>query len=236
MNDVRAEMHRIIEAARSAGWVLEPEAKQLFHLAGFDVPRFTLARTLEEAGRFANEIGYPVVAKVVSPRILHKSDVGGVAVGIADAGRLAEVFRHFQDMEGFIGAIVEEIVSGIEIILGAKDDFQFGPMILLGMGGTGVEIYQDIALRMAPLARKDAHAMIDGLKARRLLEGYRGAEKVDRERLAETILAFSSVVMELRGSIASIDVNPLLCSSRRCVVADARIILAGKKAALSDNG
>jgi acetate---CoA ligase (ADP-forming) subunit beta len=225
MSDSFAEMHRIIEAARSDGWVLEPDAKRFFRLAGFDVPRFTVVRTWEEADHFAREIGYPVVAKVVSPRILHKSDVGGVAVGIADAGRLAEVFRRFQGMDGFVGMIVEEIVSGLELILGAKLDFQFGPMILLGMGGTGVDIYQDVALRMAPLSGKDAHAMIAGLKAHRLLEGYRGAEKVDREKLTETILAFSSMVMELAKRIASIDINPLLCSSRRCVVADARIIL-----------
>jgi acyl-CoA synthetase (NDP forming) len=225
MSDSRAEMRLIIEAARADGWVLEPDAKRLFRLAGFDVPRLTLARTPEEANRFAREIGYPVVAKVVSPRVLHKSDVGGVVVGIADAGRLEEVFRRFQGMEGFVGMIVEETVSGIELILGAKIDFQFGPMILLGMGGTGVEIYQDVALRMAPLSGKDVRAMIAGLKARRLLDGYRGAEKVDREKLTETVLAFAAVVMELQEWIASIDINPLLCSSRRCTVADARILL-----------
>jgi len=225
MSDSRAEMLQIVEAARADGWVLEPDAKRLFRLAGFEVPRLTLARTPEEADRFAREIGYPVVAKVVSPRILHKSDVGGVVVGIADAGRLEEVFRRFQGMDGFVGVIVEETVSGIELILGAKIDSQFGPMVLLGMGGTGVEIYQDVALRMAPLSGKDVHAMIAGLKARRLLEGYRGAEKVDRDKLTETVLAFAAMVMELRERIASIDINPLLCSSRRCVVADARIIL-----------
>ncbi len=225
MIDSRSEMLGIIEAARADGWVLEPDVKRLFSQAGFDVPAFTLARSLEEADRFAREIGYPVVAKVVSPRILHKSDVGGVAVGIGDTGRLEEVFRRFQGMDGFLGMIVEEMVSGIELILGAKIDFQFGPMILFGMGGTGVEIYRDVALRMAPLSRKDALAMIDGLKARRLLDGYRGAEKVDREKLTGTILTFSSLVEELEGWIESIDINPLLCSSRRCVVADARIIL-----------
>ncbi len=225
MIDSHPEMLRIIEAARADGWVLEPEAKRLFSLAGFDVPRFALARNPEEATRFAQGIGYPLVAKVVSPRILHKSDVGGVAVGIADAGRLAEVFRRFQGMEGFRGAIVEEMASGIELILGAKIDFQFGPMILLGMGGTGVEIYKDVALRMAPLSEKDVLAMIRDLKAHRLLEGYRGAEKVDLERLAQTILAFSSLIMELGGRIESIDINPLMCSARRCVVADARIVL-----------
>lgn len=225
MIDSRPEMHRIIAEARADGWVLEPAAKQLFRFAGFDVPRFTFARTPEEAIRFAGEIGYPVVAKVVSPRILHKSDVNGVAVGIADGKGLAEVFRRFQDLDGFLGTIVEERVFGIELILGAKIDFQFGPMILLGMGGTGVEIYKDVSLRMAPLSEKDALAMIGGLKAQRLLKGFRGAEKVDLKRLTETLLAFSSVVMEVREGIESIDINPLLCSSRRCVVADARIIL-----------
>lgn len=217
---------RIIDEARGDGWVLENAAKQLFSLAGFAVPRFTLARTAEEALRFAHEIGYPVVAKIVSPRILHKSDVGGVVVGIDNDGRLAEVFEHFRGLDGFLGVLVEEMISGIELILGAKIDLQFGPMILLGMGGTGVEIYQDVALRMAPLTEKDVLAMIEGLKARRLLEGYRGAKPVDKGKLTETILAFSALVMELEGRIESVDINPLLCSAGRCVVADARIILS----------
>jgi acyl-CoA synthetase (NDP forming) len=93
------------------------------------------------------------------------------------------------------------------------------------MGGTGVEIYKDVALRMAPISEKDALAMIGGLKAQRLLTGYRGSEGVDLKMLTETLLSFSSLVMELREGIESIDINPLLCSSRHCVVADARIIL-----------
>jgi acetate---CoA ligase (ADP-forming) subunit beta len=217
---------RIIDEARGDGWVLENAAKRLFSLAGFAVPRFTLARTAEEALGFAHEIGYPVVSKIVSPRILHKSDVGGVVVGIGNDGRLAEVFERFRGLDGFLGVLVEEMISGIELILGAKIDLQFGPMILLGMGGTAVEIYQDVALRMAPLTEKDVLAMIEGLKARRLLEGYRGAEPVNKGKLTETILAFSALVMELEGRIESVDINPLLCSAGRCVVADARIILS----------
>lgn len=232
MNDFRSEALDIIEAARADGWVLEPDAKRLFAAAGFEVPRFTFARTLEEGIRFAEEIGYPVVGKVVSPRIVHKSDVGGVTVGITDADGLAEVFRRFQALDGCLGMIVEETVTGIELILGAKIDFQFGPLILLGMGGTAVEIYKDVSLRMAPLTEKDARAMIEGLKAHRLLTGYRGAEKVDLKRLTETLIAFSSLVMELGEGIESIDINPLFCSARHCVVADARIILRnGDKAA-----
>ena len=225
MIDSPSERRRIIEAARADGWVLEPDAKRLFKIAGFEVPRFVLARTPEEAIRFAGEIGYPVVAKVVSPRILHKSDVSGVAVGIADAGSLAEAFRRFQALDGFLGMIVEEMVAGIELILGAKIDFQFGPLILRGMGGTGVEIYRDISLRMAPISEKDALAMIGGLKAQKLLTGYRGAEGVDLKMLTGTLFSFSSLVMELGEGIESIDINPLMCSSRHCVVADARIIL-----------
>ena len=193
MIDSRSEINRIIEAARAEGWVLEPDAKRIFAIAGFDVPRFTIARTPEEAIRFAGEIGYPVVAKVVSPRILHKSDVGGVAVGVADAGGLAEAFRRFQGLEGFLGMIVEETVSGIELILGAKTDFQFGPMILLGMGGIGVEIYKDVALRMAPLSEKDALAMIGGTQSPSAVDRVPGrregrSEDVDRDA---SILRFS---------------------------------------------
>lgn len=226
MTEFHSDILRIIEEARGDGWVLEPDAKRLFSLAGFTVPSFELARNAEEARRFAREIGYPVVAKVVSPRILHKSEVHGVVVGIDDEGHLMEVFERLRGLEGFLGLLVEEMVSGgIELILGAKIDVQFGPMILLGMGGTGVEIYKDVTLRMAPLLEKDALAMIGGLKARRLLEGYRGAEPVDRENLTENLLLFSSLVMELEDRIDSVDINPLLCSAGGCVVADARIIL-----------
>jgi acyl-CoA synthetase (NDP forming) len=228
MNDARSESLRIIEAARPDGWVLEPEAKRLFALEGFDVPRFQLCRTPEEAADFADQIGYPVVAKVVSPRVLHKSDVGGVAVGVADAGRLKDVFGRFAELEGFRGVLVEEMAAGVELILGMKNDVQFGPMILLGMGGTGVEIYRDVVLRMAPLPAKEIPEMIRGLKAYRLLDGYRGAEKVDLERLGNAIAAFSGLVMDLAERIDSIDINPLFCSSRRCVVGDARIVLADR--------
>lgn len=124
------EILRIIEEARSDGWVLEPDAKRLFSLAGFSVPRFVFAWTTEEALGFAREIGFPVVAKIVSLRILHKSDVGGVVVGIGNDGRLVEVFERFQGLDGFLGVLVEEMLpGGIELILGAKIDLQFGPMI-----------------------------------------------------------------------------------------------------------
>lgn len=219
------ELPAIIENARKDGWVLEPDAKRLFALAGLSVPRFSLVQTPEEAIRFAREIGYPLVAKIVSPQVIHKADVGGVAVGIASDGRLAEVCLRFQGLEGFRGILVEEMVRGVELILGAKIDLQFGPIILLGMGGTGVEIYRDVTMMMAPLSEKDASIMYKNLKGHQFLEGYRGSEPVALEKLTQTLLNFSRIVMELEGLFDSIDINPLLCSSRDCIVADARIIL-----------
>jgi succinyl-CoA synthetase beta subunit len=222
------EIKDILLASRELGWVLEPEAKRLFSLAGLDVPKFMLATELEQAVRFARDIGYPLVAKVVSPRALHKSDVGGVAVGINSDEKLSETFGRFSRFDGFTGMLVEEMVSGVELIVGAKVDYQFGPVILLGMGGIGVEIYRDTTLRMAPLKEKDVDSMLKDLKAHQLLEGYRGSEPVNLTELKGMVVAFSSLVMEIEGFIESIDLNPVLCSSRRCAVADARIMLSGK--------
>lgn len=225
MTDVRPEIIKIINDSRGYGWVLEPDAKLIFSLYGLDVPKFILARNQREALRFAHDIGYPVVAKVVSTVILHKSDVGGVVVGVPDDTHLTNVFARFMVMEGFMGVLIEEMVKGVELILGSKVDLQFGPMILLGIGGTGVEIYKDVSLRMAPLLPADVQGMLTGLKAHKLLEGYRGTEPANKDKIENTVIAFSNLVMDLSALIESIDINPLLCSSKRCVVADARIIL-----------
>jgi succinyl-CoA synthetase beta subunit len=219
----------ILSDSRELGWVLEPEAKRLFSLAGLDVPKFMWTREVGEAVRFAREVGYPVVAKVVSPRILHKSDAGGVVTGIDGDDKLTETFGRLSRLKGFAGVLVEEMLSGIELIVGAKIDYQFGPVILLGIGGTGVEIYRDTTLRMAPLKEKDIDSMLKDLKAHQLLEGYRGSEPVNLAKLNGMVVAFSSLVMELEGFIESIDLNPVLCSSKRCVVADARIMLKQEK-------
>ncbi len=221
------EAKEILLASKGLGWVLEPEAKDIFSRAGLEVPRFIWTTQIEEALRFAKEIGYPLVGKVVSPKILHKSDRNGVVVGIKGNQELIGAFERFRRMEGFAGILVEEMVSGVELIIGSKDDYQFGPVILLGIGGTGVEIYQDISLRMAPLSPRDIESMIRCLKAHRLLEGYRGSEPIDLAKLSELLSTFSSLVMELDGAVESIDLNPVICSSKRCVIADARIILKG---------
>ncbi len=219
------EILEIISASRSWGWVLEPDAKRILSLAGINVPRFKWARTLEEAIGFAEENGYPVVAKVVSPKVIHKTEQKGVALGIHNKIALAETFHRLTAFEGAKGVLVEESIKGLELIIGAKIDFQFGPVVLMGMGGTAVEIYQDTALRMAPLTAEDSESMLDGLKARRLLEGYRGAEPVNRHALNRLLMAFSHLIMALDETVSSIDLNPVFCSAENCVVGDARIML-----------
>ena len=222
-----AEMKDILAGAREYGWVMEPEAKRLFLLAGLPVPRFALVKTQGEVERAALEIGFPLAAKVVSPQVLHKSDVGGVALNIGSVEELSFFFSRVQSLPGFAGIHVEEMSEGIELIVGAKIDSQFGPVVLVGLGGTGVEIYQDVAMRMAPLIQGDTASMVAELKGARLLAGYRGGVSIDMDALERTLIGFSSLVMEIAPYIESIDLNPLLCSGKGCVIADARIMLAG---------
>ena len=222
---LKDDIREILEDSRENGWVLEPDAKRILSMAGIDVPRFTWARSFGEAAAFARGIGYPVVAKVVSPRALHKTEFGGVVVGIASDGELKDAYGALSRIEGFDGVIVDEMLSGVELIVGAKNDSQFGPVILMGVGGVSVELYKDTAIRMAPLEEKDVGSMMRCLKAHQLLEGFRGAEPVNPELLTKLLMGFSQLVMEIADQVESIDLNPVMCSSRRCAVADARIML-----------
>ena len=225
---LKSEIRNILRASQKSGWVLEPDAKRILDLSGFDIPRSKTVKTHAEATGAASAIGYPVVVKVVSPALIHKSDTGGVVVGIENDQRLIDEFNRFNKFDGFVGMLVEEMVSGVELIIGAKIDDQFGLVILLGFGGTEAEIYQDTSLRMAPLSQGDVHSMIRNLKAYKILEGYRGSEPIHMDRLVDTVKRFSSLMIELGEQVDSSDLNPVICSSERCVVADARIILKSK--------
>jgi len=223
---LKAQIKTVLDASRTRGWVSEPDAKDLLAASGLTVPRFTTVTNPGGIQSAAADIGFPVAAKVVSTRILHKSDLGGVKTGITGPEELAAVFDKFRRLDGFEAMLIEEMVSGLELIIGAKIDEQFGPVVMLGMGGTGVEIYQDISLRMAPIGSDDVASMIKCLKGGRLLSGYRGGVVVNRNELTRTLICFSEFVMAVAEMIESIDLNPVMCSAERCVVADARIILA----------
>lgn len=222
---LKAEILDALSSSKPWGWVLEPDAKRILSLAGIQVPLFKWAQTLDEALQFAEDNEYPVVAKVVSPKVIHKTEVKGVVLGIHNKIALAETFHRLSSFDGARGILIEKPVQGIEMIIGAKIDFQFGPVILMGMGGTGVEIYKDTSLRMAPITSEDALSMLKGLKAHRLFEGYRGAEPINRDALTKMLMDFSNLVMALNEKVASIDLNPVFCSAESCVVGDARIML-----------
>ena len=219
------EIEYILTRSKEHGWILEPDAKQLLKLSGLAVPKFIRTESVDDAVDFARKTGYPVVAKVISYDVVHKSDIGGVVLGIDDDRTMADTFRNFSSIKGFQGTLVEETLDGFELIAGAKIDHQFGPVVLLGIGGTGVEIYRDTQLRMAPLRPEDVASMIKGLKAHQLLEGYRGREPINLQKLTRMMLAFSDLVMQIESHIESIDLNPVMCTADNCVVVDARIML-----------
>ena len=200
---------KILIDSKPRGWVLEPDAKRIMREAGLAVPEFRFAKTKQAALQSANELGYPLVAKVVSPAVVHKTEAKGVVVGIDSDQALQDVVSRFSKMEGYAGVHLEKMASGVELIIGAKIDGQFGPVILMGIGGTGVEIYQDVTVRMAPLVPADAKSMMRSLKGRKLLEGYRGGEAVNHVKLTQTLLDFSKLVVDMQDYIESIDLNPV---------------------------
>lgn len=219
------EIKSILTKSKQWGWVLEPDAKRILSLRGFQTPSYAVAKRPEEAVSAARKIGYPVAAKIVSPGIVHKSDVKGVVVGIKDDQQLVSALERFGKLRGFEGMLVEEMAAGVELIIGAKNDVQFGPMILLGFGGVGVEIYKDVALRMAPLKKAHVEDMMNELKAYPLLTGYRGAKPVNIAAVQKTVINFSQLIMDMKDYFESADLNPVMCNEKSCTVVDARIML-----------
>jgi acyl-CoA synthetase (NDP forming) len=225
MNMLNKEIKSILEKSKPWGWVLEPDAKRILSLSGFQTPRYAVAKTAEDAIAAARKIGYPVVAKIVSPKIIHKSDVQGVVVGIKDDERLVAVLEKFRKLPGFAGMLIDEMAAGVELIIGAKNDVQFGPMILLGFGGVGVEIYKDVSLRMAPLNKDHVESMMKELKAYPLLTGYRGSKPVSVTAVQKTLIRFSTLMMDMKDYFESVDLNPVMCDEKSCTVVDARIMM-----------
>jgi len=222
---VKASHRKIIENSRPLGWVLEPEAKKILSDQGFDIPDFVLTGSLEIANDFLHKSTGPVVAKAVSKKILHKTEFQAVVTGIVEAKILEKQMERLIALDGCENILVEEMVPGLEIIIGAKNDFQFGPVVVLGIGGTSVELYNDTAIRMAPLQSRDVYSMVESLKARQVFEGYRGNPGVNMEVLENLMVKFSHFIMDLEKDFDSIDLNPVICTQDRCVIADARIML-----------
>lgn len=211
----------------------EPETKAMLALAGIAVPNEWIATSAAHAVRLARRVGFPVVLKVVSRDLLHKTDVGGVLLGLQsqDAVRrgyetiLTRVDRASRRAR-IEGVLVQPQVEGREVILGATQDAQFGPVVVFGLGGTAVELLGDVAFRLVPIGERDAREMIQELKSAPLLSGYRGAPALDMESIVQALLRLSALMWRFPKAIREIEINPLMVTPRGSVAVDAMAVLA----------
>jgi acyl-CoA synthetase (NDP forming) len=231
--ELPAKQPIIDRVRREARTVLtEVEAKELLAQAGVAVNDTRLAVSREEAVALSRQIGFPVALKIASPDVIHKSDSGGVRLGLKTAKQVA---RAYDDIFTAIkqkypeatvqGVSVQKMARpGVEVIIGMSQDAQFGPVLMFGLGGVLVEILKDVSFRIVPLTRRDAHEMVRELKGYPLLEGYRGQEPADIPYLEELLLKVSWFI-EATPEIKELDINPLFAYRDGALAVDARVIL-----------
>ncbi|MEZ4501063.1 MAG: acetate--CoA ligase family protein [Dehalococcoidia bacterium] len=224
-----------IAEARAAGRTLltEVESKQLLHDAGVPVTLSRLATSADEAASVATELGFPIVLKVVSPDIAHKSDVGGVVLGLEDADAVRAGYEAMMEKvkanapgaktEGV--AVQQMAASGTEVIIGTTTDPQFGPVMMFGLGGIFVEVMKDVAFRIIPLEARDASQLVREIKAFPVLEGVRGQAGADLSALEKMILQVSEFAQK-HPEVAELDLNPVIARPDGAIAVDARVVLA----------
>ena len=231
----RDDVRRIIDEARAAGRTdLGDQALEVLRAYGLDVEAPHPASTAQEAVAIARRIGYPVAMKIRSPQISHKSDVGGVALGLTSDRAVTSAFRRItrsakahRPEATILGVTVQKMVTGgKEVIIGSKWDEQFGPVVMFGLGGVLVELLGDVSFRLAPLTLEDAREMIDEVRTSKLLRGFRGEKPADVEAVIDALLRVSRLVGDFP-EIAEVDVNPLKVfeSGAGCRAVDARLFL-----------
>lgn len=228
------EIPSILGKARDEGrvWLTETESKQLLADAGISVVMTKLAKTAEEAISISNDLGYPVALKVVSPDITHKSDIGGVKLGLKDQSEVQVAYKEILDAAAkkcpgavVMGVSVQKMARpGVEVIMGMSKDPQFGPVIMFGIGGILVELLKDVSFRIVPLERQDASEMIREIKSFPLLNGYRGSAPVDLDQLEDMLLKLSRLAEDYPG-IKELDLNPVLAYQDGAIAVDARVRL-----------
>jgi acyl-CoA synthetase (NDP forming) len=225
---------KIINQAKKEGRkvLLENEAKAICIEYGIPVTKFKLAKNENEAAVQADQIGYPVVLKIVSPDIIHKSDAGGVIVNLKTSTEVNSAYKKIIDNAKkyksdakIVGVLVQEMApQSTEVIVGAIKDPQFGQTVMFGLGGIFVELLKDVNFRVAPINLDDAKEMITQLKAFPLLDGYRNTPLADIEALAEILCRVSDLIME-NPEIKELDLNPIMTYPKGAKTVDARIIL-----------
>ncbi len=212
--------------------LLEPEAKAVCREYGIPVTNFKVAKKEEEAIWFAEQIGFPVVLKIISPDIIHKSDAGGVTINLKNKSEVKRAYRKIlanvrkhQPKADIKGVLVQEMAPpSTEVIVGAIKDEQFGPSIMFGLGGIFVEVLKDVIFRIAPVTKQEAEIMITEIKAYPVLKGYRNQPPLDTEAIVNIIVNTSKLVTDYQ-EIKELDLNPVIVYERGAKTVDARIIL-----------
>lgn len=223
---------KLIDQSRHLGSIGEVLTRPLLEAYGIPLVPANIAENEDDAIRVANEIGYPVVMKINSPDILHKSDLGGIRLDLNDA---ASVRQAYQEMISTVqtkmpnarieGVLIEATApKGQEVIIGMKRDPGFGPVMMFGLGGIFVELFKDVSFRVSPLTRNDAYDMIQSTRAGKLLTGYRGQKPADLDAVVDTILRLSQLALNFE-EIEEIEINPLLVMEKGCLALDGRVIL-----------
>jgi acyl-CoA synthetase (NDP forming) len=225
----------IIDKAKSEGRTIltEVESKQVLGEAGIPIADAQLAATREEAVAVARQIGLPVVLKIVSPDISHKSDVGGVKLNLGSEEEVAAAFdeivaaaRRAEPEATVLGVSVQKMARpGVEVIMGMTTDPQFGPVLMFGLGGVFVEVLKDVAFRIVPLEPRDARQMIRDIQGFPVLEGFRGQEPADLAALEDMLMRLSAFVEE-HPEIQELDLNPIFAYGDGALAVDARIVLS----------
>ncbi len=229
--EVQAMIKRALTEGRHN--LLEPEAKAICLEYGIPTPRFELATSARNAAVCAEKLGYPVVLKVVSPEIVHKTEVGAVMVGLSSSGTVESAYRRIMENvrtsrpnARVTGVLVQKMApESTQVIVGSVNDPQFGHTILFGLGGVFVEILEDVAFRIAPLEERDARQMIHEIKGYSVLAGYRGFPPADQDALVDLILRASRLVTE-NPQIDQMDLNPTMVYEHGALVVDARMLLS----------
>jgi acetyl coenzyme A synthetase (ADP forming)-like protein len=230
----KAKVRQILDSVKSAGRdsLTAPEGKLVCDAYGISVPQEGVATSAAEASRLASSMGFPVVMKIVSPDILHKTEAGGVVVGVKTAEDAASAYeiivgnaRQYKAGARIMGVQVQQMIKGgQEVIIGAMTDNSFGKLVAFGMGGVLVEVLKDITFRLAPATKEEALSMLDGIQAAEMLKGVRGGDPVNREALSGLIVRVSRLVSDFP-EIAEMDLNPVFASKDGAIAADVRIVV-----------
>lgn len=234
MSDKHGVQQILSETIKSQNKVVtEDLAKQILTEYGLRVPPYVLVNDARQAAKESRVIGFPQVAKIVSPKILHKTDVKGVKTGLSSE---EEVVDAFNDMFGRLapefeirGVLLEKMVpSGIELIVGLQNDPQFGPVIMCGLGGVYTELFRDVSFRVLPISKQDALGMLEDLKGKQILKGFRGSQPVNLEMLAEALARIGNFGMDAAPYFDSVDFNPMTVYPKDYFIVDAKILLKDK--------